>query len=398
MTLLRITLTETATAGERYSLAPSIAAALAQSRLVEMRPEGDGWWRVVPMGLVGAVRVGDVQVEVWPKEKLKLSHLLFMLGYANNPGFRPSDVEAGQYDDLWPALAESLARQAERALLHGVLQGYQTLEESSMVVRGRIRVGDQLRRHSGLPFPLEITYDEYLTDIAENRILRTALRRMLAVPRLSPGVKARLSHLDNRLSGVQILRSGGPRPLWRETRLNSRYHAALRLSEVILANAAAQTGTGNLSVASFVVSMWKVFEDFVTTALGESFSRLGQHSETQYPAFLDGPRLDGGARVTMSVDLVHFAGRQPVTVLDAKYKALNFAASSPNADHYQMLAYCTALQVKHAVLVYAGESSPLTRRVAFTDIDVTEHPLDLSQSPADMLAALERLAASVVAS
>ena len=398
MSLLRIALTETATAGERYSLPPSIAAALAQSRLVEMRPEGDDWWRVVPMGLVGAVRVGDVQVEVWPKEKVKLSHLLFMLGYAKDPGFLPTDVEAGPYDDLWPALAESLARQAERALLHGVLQGYQTVEESSMVVRGRIRVGDQLRRHSGLPFPLEITYDEYLTDISENRILRTALRRMLAVPRLEPTVKARLSHLDNRLSGVQILRSGVPRPPWRETRLNSRYHAALRLSEVILANTAAQTGTGNISVASFVVSMWKVFEDFVTTALGESFSRLGEHSETQYPAFLDAPRLDGCARVSMSVDLVHFVGRHPATVLDAKYKAVDASGGSPNADHYQMLAYCTALEVKRAVLVYAGKNPPLTRRVAFTDIDVTEHPLDLSQTPAEMLGALDRLAASFVGS
>ncbi|WP_111721197.1 McrC family protein [Homoserinimonas sp. OAct 916] len=380
--------------GERHLLPTEIAAMLSASRLVEMRPERNGWWRVVPTGLVGAVRVGDVQVEVWPKEKVELTHLMFMLGYASNPGFLPTDVAAEQYDELWPALAESLARQAERALLHGVLQGYQTVDESSMVVRGRIRVGDQLRRQTGLPFPLEITYDEYLTDIAENRILRTALRRMQAVPRIPADVKARLSHLDNRLTGVGILRAGVARPPWMATRLNSRYHAALRLSEIILANASAQAGPGSTNVAAFVVSMWKVFEDFVTTALRESLSRRGERSEMQYPAFLDEPRLDGRARVKMNVDLVHFAGRRPATVFDAKYKALNSSSSSPNADQYQMFAYCTALEVKRAVLVYAGKAQPITRRVAFTDIDVTEHPLDLSQTPAEMLGALDLLAAS----
>ena len=54
-------------------------------------------------------------------------------------------------------------------------------------------------------------------------------------------------------------------------------------------------------------------------------------------------------------------------------------------------------RVIRAVLVYAGKNPPLTRRVAFTDIDVTEHPLDLSQTPAEMLDALDRLAASFAA-
>ncbi|WP_035880295.1 McrC family protein, partial [Cryobacterium sp. MLB-32] len=330
----RIRLTETSGAGELLSIPASLATALAKSGLVEIRREGHKRWRVVPSACVGAVRVGNVrlgyvQVEVWPKEKVELSHLLFMLGYAKSPSFLATDVAAAQYDDLLPALAESLARHAESALLQGVLQSYRTLDEASMVVRGRIRVGDQLRRHAGLPFPLEITYDEHLIDIPENRILRSALRRMLAVPGLLPSVTARLAHMDNRLSGVQILRSGTLPPPWRETRLNSRYHSALRLSEVILTNSSAETGEGDINVAGFVVSMWKVFEDFVTIALRESFLHLGEHCETQYEVF-----LDEAGMVSMNVDLLHYADDRPATVLDAKYKAV---AGSPNADLYQML-------------------------------------------------------------
>ncbi|KFF58195.1 hypothetical protein JF66_20385 [Cryobacterium sp. MLB-32] len=114
---------------------------------------------------------------------------------------------------------------------------------------------------------------------------------------------------------------------------------------------------------------------------------LGEHCETQYEVF-----LDEAGMVSMNVDLLHYADDRPATVLDAKYKAV---AGSPNADLYQMLAYCTALNLKHAVLVYAGKIPPLIRRVVFTDIDVTVHALDLSQSPAEMLSALKRLAESV---
>lgn len=93
------------------------------------------------------------------------------------------DIEAEAHPDLWAALAESLARLSERALLHGVMQGYRSVDEPSRTVRGRIRIGNQPARRPVLVIPLEVSYDDYTVDTAENRILRTALRRMLAVPR-----------------------------------------------------------------------------------------------------------------------------------------------------------------------------------------------------------------------
>ena len=41
------------------------------------------------------------------------------------------DIEAEAHPDLWAALAESLARLSERALLHGVMQGYRSVDEPS---------------------------------------------------------------------------------------------------------------------------------------------------------------------------------------------------------------------------------------------------------------------------
>ena len=52
------------------------------------------------------------------------------------------------------------------------------------------RLGDQIRRHPGMTIPLEVTYSEFTPDIAENRILRTALDTGIAVsayPKKTPG-------------------------------------------------------------------------------------------------------------------------------------------------------------------------------------------------------------------
>ena len=71
------------------------AAALAETGLVEVRPERSEW-RLLPRGMVGSTRIGELQVEVRPKKKVGLTRLLFLLGYASNPGFRPEDVEPRQ--------------------------------------------------------------------------------------------------------------------------------------------------------------------------------------------------------------------------------------------------------------------------------------------------------------
>ena len=86
--------------------------------------------------------------------------------------------------DLVPVVAQALWRQTERAIHQGLLPGYILVEESSQVLRGRLRESEQLHRHHGLPLPLEIQHDEFTIDIPENRILRTACERMLAVPRV----------------------------------------------------------------------------------------------------------------------------------------------------------------------------------------------------------------------
>jgi 5-methylcytosine-specific restriction enzyme subunit McrC len=57
-----------------------------------------------------------------------------------------------------------------------------------------------------------------------------------------------------------------------------------------------------------------------------------------------------------------------------------------------MLAYCTALRVPTAWLVYAGQGEVKLRRILNTDIDVVEYPIDLAKPAPQILASIAELA------
>jgi 5-methylcytosine-specific restriction enzyme subunit McrC len=275
---------------------------------------------------------------------------------------------------------------AEKATLQGVMQGYVARDESLRTIRGRVRMSDQVTHRPGMVYPVEVTYDEYTVDIAENRILRSALRRMLAVPRLEASVRRRLLHLDTKLAEVSPMNRGEQLPEWSPNRLNAGYVPALRISEIILHNAIAEAGEGRLHVASFVVDLAKVFEDFVTIALTEALRKFPGRARRQYRAYLDEKHRDLDVnRIKMFVDVVHEVERMPVLIFDAKYKAASPNGQYPNADHYQMLAYATALGLRHAWLVYAGRGKVTYRNLLNSKIRTVEFPIDLSGTPREVL-------------
>jgi len=331
------------------------------------------------------VRAGDLDVQVKPKTGI--AQLLFLLCYASDPGFRPEDVSGASRGDLWHVVGESLARLCERALAHGNLQGYTTVEETLALVRGRIRIGDQLARRPGLLLPLELRYDDYVPDIAENQIMRAALRRMAAVPGLPKPIRGRLTYLDGRLHEVTVLPARAPLPEWRPSRINARYVPALRLAEIVLRNQSAEPGQDEATATAFVVSMPKVFEDFVTVALTSALNQYPGETVAQYVS-----HLDVGKSIEIRPDVVHLSGGSPAAVFDAKYKLEDNASGYPNADVYQMLSYCTALGLAQGWLVYGQGTTNGPRQIMNTKVEIVYYPLDLTSSPPDLLSQIQDLA------
>jgi 5-methylcytosine-specific restriction enzyme subunit McrC len=374
--------------GTELPVTPEQGRLLARSAVVTAvpAPYRAGYWRISPAGQVGAARVGGLEIHVRPK--LAISRLLFIAGYARHgAAWQQQVVHVPEAAGLTAIMAQLLWRRTAEAVHHGLLPGYVTVEESSPVLRGRLREAEQLRRHHGLPFPLEIRHDEFTVDIPENRILRTALERMLAVPGVDPQSQRSLRRLLRDFADVAPLARREPCPPWSATSRNVRYHDALRLAELILRASSADAGAGGVAVNGFLLDMPRLFEDFVTTGLREMLVAIaGGRVESQVAS-----HFDAAGRVTVRPDIVWRRQGSVRAVIDAKYKAEK-PAGYPNADLYQLLAYCTVLGLATGHLVYAeGSGQPVRHAVRRSGVEIVCHAVDLDDQPDALLARLREL-------
>lgn len=375
-----------------FELSSDEAEALASAELaVVTRTPGSSTWEVAAGRKVGVAHLDNLHVVVRPK--IAVDRLVFLMGYARQPQFwRDSPVLLEAADNLAEALADSFVHRGQKALEQGLLQGYVQVSDAQPVVRGRIRVGDQLARRPGTLLPLEVTYDEFSVDNAENQILLAATLRLLSLPTLARDHRRGLHRLRLQLADVSIIPSGRPLPTWRPSRLNIRYQPALYLADLLLAGDSFEQRYGSLHISGFVFDMWKIYEDFVCVALKEALRAYGGRSSLQHHLYFDDNR-----QIDMKPDFywTDAAGRR--VVVDAKYKAEK-PTGFPNADLYQMLAYCTVLGIDEGHLVYAeGNADRTSHTTVGSGVRIRCHTLDLSCRSADLLLQMEDLAARFTA-
>lgn len=365
-----------------------VADALNETQIARcLRTSQPGVWEVTAGTHIGVAEVAGLQVIIQPK--IPISRLIFLMGYARRPRFHRDDVVTlDSEDDLPEALARTFIRLCSRALDQGLLKGYREIETRLPVLRGRIREADQMRHHWGRNLPLEVRYDEFTVDIPENQILLAAAVRLLKLPTTGRTQRAALQRLRLQLADVtppSIL------PAWTPGRLNARYQPALEIAELILAGRSFEQRVGDVRVTGYLFSMAKIFEDFVAVALAEALKPFGGRASFQYPT-----HLDEGDLVDVRPDLVWLREGRPGIVADAKYKAEK-PAGFPNADLYQLLAYCTVLDLPVGHLIYAKGNAPSHQyTVRRAGIRLIAHTLDLSLQPAELLASMNALARVIV--
>jgi 5-methylcytosine-specific restriction enzyme subunit McrC len=384
----------TAWSRERRELPEEHAIALARSGVVtvEQADSPDSWWLNTD-SKVGVLVGTGWQIGIRPK--LAIPRLFFLLAYSLNPdGWRDTQAIFEREFQLHDAVAAGFSVYAERALRPGVLHGYVTRDEREPTVRGRVRFADQIARSPGLALPIEISYDEFTPNVIENRLLLSATEVLLRLPRIPPQARKCLLWVRATLEGVDVLSDARRVSAPDSTRLNRRYESALALAELIVRASSISAEHGRVdprAATSFVFDMNEVFESFLTTRLKESFRRHhGGWIEAQRPAAL-APGLG------MRTDIT-WHGREGVrAVIDAKYKSLVDKRSMPNADAYQMLAYCIALGLACGYLVYAKDSQEHERvyEIVKHGYQIDVRSVDVELEPDELLAQVDAIAADV---
>ncbi|WP_431958097.1 McrC family protein [Nocardia lijiangensis] len=362
-------------------------ASLDKLKIGTITKAAGGNFTIKPGPKVGSVKVGSVQINVRPKVT-EINRLLFLIGYCSNPAvWRDEAVHLERADGLFPAVAESFTRLTSRAIEGGLLQGYRTQTDRLQLVRGRVRIGEQVTKNFGRPLPIAVEYDDFTTDIPENRLLLLATLRLLSLSEVSAGARRKLLQIRQALADTTVVPPIRGLPVWGPTRLNVRYHDALQLSDVIMRNGSFEQGGSSLCVTGFMFDMWRVFEDFVTSALSVAMRRIGGRGRTQAKIW-----LDTGSKIRMQPDLTWYEDDVPVAVVDAKYKAIR-PESIPDGDVYQLLAYCVTLGLVEGHLVYAKGNEPVrTHAIVNCGVTIHCHALDLGLPPARLLEDVDALA------
>ena len=363
---------------------------------VEARP--DGQYDVTPTGnLVGYVRRGETSVVIHPS-KCSAELVIFMMGYADNHNFLGSDqVDFEDSEDLLEAFISVFVRRTMSAINRGLYRTYRSIDDELSVVRGRVRLSDQITRKFRLVPPISVSYDEYTVDNTENRLIRAAVEIASCMPLRNERTVKDLQYLRAMFSEVEHVefdRRWLPEPVW--TRLNEHLSYPVHLAKRVIQNSSISLERGDHSSDEFLINMANVFEDFVATAIREELKLtdidMPRANELRSNLYLDTER-----KIRLKPDLSRWEGTQCVAVGDVKYKRTT-ADGVLHPDIYQLLAYATATKLPRASIIYAcgkGERDELmvgNHRLRETDITIDVFVLDLTKPSNEVLEQVSEIA------
>ncbi len=154
---------------------------------------------------------------------------------------------------------------------------------------------------------------------------------------MSGQLRRRLTHLRFQLDGVEPWTRGRQVPDIPFSRMNERYRPALVLSRLVLGGHSLEFPDQKHRGTGFLFDMNRIFESFLEQALRKELEHIGGQVRGQ-----DRVYLDQAGTVLMKPDITWWRRYKRTTSQDY-----------PNADAYQMLAYCTRLGLRRGWLVYA---------------------------------------------
>jgi 5-methylcytosine-specific restriction enzyme subunit McrC len=326
--------------------------------------------------------------------KLPVENVLFMLatalGFASP--FRDEPVAFERVEELFDFVVDHFANLVEARLAQGLYRSYVEREENLLAVRGRIAIAEDVRRNHVLRHRTFCRYAELTWDVPENRIVRQAVYVAAQLVRQND-LRLRLGEIDRLLGELDP----APLPLsvfdrFTYHRLNDDYEPIHRLCRLILEGASVSEHLGEFGFRAFLLDMNRLFEAFVSAALLER-AVLPFSVHPQFPA-----TLDEQSRVKIRPDLLLTWRGLPVLPADCKYKRL-VSDQYPNADLYQMLAYCTALDLPRGALIYPRHESDLTGEVAVrhSEVRIRFFDVDLGAPHEALPGVMDRLWEEIVA-
>lgn len=313
--------------------------------------------------------------------KVQIDTLFTLLARVYDPTreiFRDAPQTYSSVQELFEFVVRVFATHVEELIARGIVRGYRPIRENVNAIRGKLLLAETLRHRPGIFDQHTCRFSEFTADIPENQILHATAFALQPYPYREQTLAARLRRVALTLGDAQY--DGDALQLFQRLtfhRLNEPYRPALALARFLLEQLAFSGSTGNQTFLSYLIDMNWLFEAYVIAVVETMARRWGMSLRAQ-----EIHALDAGHKIEIRPDMILYAPHAPCLVLDAKYKL-----AAQQHDIYQVIAYCHALNVEHAVLIHPTNEQAPTGTVTVKGqppLLVSYLALDLGGNPAQL--------------
>ena len=338
-------------------LAPADVAFLTASHPTnfDLQPTGRrDVYALTPGGVVGVIHTPTRRLVIRPK--IPLANLCGLLDpFSACPNLPDSSTPVDGREAL-DFLAGQLALRLRERVDAGLQRGYDERETTGPFLLGRLDVAAQMRAAATHKEQLHCRHDAFTADILCNRVARSAAEAALASPLLRYETRAALQAALQGFAEVQAI------PLSQDAwtavdAAPAAYRPLLDLSRLLADSLAPGARPGDLPGPAFLLNLEQVFEQFLTRVLTNAVEtnekRRARYRVVAQPLIRASVPVAGQPNLSVRPDVLLVRDTMAHRLVDAKWKRLG-ATPLIAADVYQMLAYCSALDVHRAVLVYPG--------------------------------------------
>lgn len=339
----------------------------AESLLSFGKKNGRAFFKV--KNYVGIIELKDgTQIEILPKiaQEANITSsqnaLLKMLQYTHHLSFKYYQKAQIQVENIsiLEIFITTFLEELQVLLQKGLKSDYTEIKDNQFFLKGKIQFKEQLQKNTLRQERFYVTFDEYIADIAPNRVIKTTLLFLEKATRNQQN-KQKIKKYQSFLSDIPACKNlkQDLEACKHLNRFFSHYTLVLEWCKIFLQDKSFTSFSGSSINWAILFPMEKVFESYI----GKIFYK---YTPECYNLTLQDKKhflLETPKQFSLIPDMVLYENDKAICLLDTKWKRLDFTRQDfgiLQADLYQMFVYAKKYGTKKVILIYPEieENSP----------------------------------------
>ncbi|MFY2509027.1 McrC family protein [Vibrio pectenicida] len=252
---------------------------------------------------------------------------------------------------LFEVLIGYFLNEASGVIKKGIRSQYTRVQDRKPYLKGQLQTSKQINQRPGCLNSFHISYDEFSSDRAENRLIRSALNQVMKWSKNSDNLRLG-SELQFALDDIPCSPNYAlDFRQWSKDRSLIHYRDVKPWCELILSYQSPISLSGGHNGISMLFPMERLFEQYVALRLGNSLSHdLMLRTQASSCALVTHKPLRGKSqewfRLKPDIVVSDKTSNKPLYVADTKWKRINEKQATAKqkygisqSDMYQMFAY-----------------------------------------------------------